>query len=276
MRRDPKIALRGALLCLAGLVVTGLVALLSPAAQARDASALESISRLNRGGLAALTEGLVHLADPKPYAVFGAGLVAVALVRRRFRLAAALPVVILCAPLMSELLKPIVATDRTPSWLHSQIGAAAWPSGHSTAALTLALCAVLVAPRRLRPAVAVIGALFASSVAYAVLIQAWHFPSDVVGGFLVATMWTLLAVAVLVALEPAPPPPAAGDDARPFMWPAEVLLGGTLVVAFAVALARPEEVGNFAFEHTTGLAALGAIAALSLALAGGVARSLRR
>src|SRR3954466_8814958 len=208
MRRDPKIALRGALLCLVGLVATGLVALLWPAAQERDVNALASITQLNRGGLASLTAGLVHLAAPKPYAVFGAGLIAVALVRRRFRLAAVMPVVLLAAPLTSELLKPILATDRTPGWLDAQVLSAAWPSGHSTAALTLALLAVLVAPRRLRPAVAVVGALFASSVAYAVLIQAWHFPSDVVGGFLVATLWTLLAVALLVHLEPARRPAA--------------------------------------------------------------------
>src|SRR3954451_9213126 len=91
MRRDPKIALRGALLCLVGLVATGLVALLSPAAQARDVDALTSITQLNRGGLASLTGGLVHLADPKPYGVLGAGLVAVALVRGRYRLPAAPP-----------------------------------------------------------------------------------------------------------------------------------------------------------------------------------------
>src|SRR5204862_5619141 len=52
MRRDPKIALRGALLCLVGLVVTGLVALLWPAAQERDVTALQSIVELHRGGLA--------------------------------------------------------------------------------------------------------------------------------------------------------------------------------------------------------------------------------
>src|SRR3954447_19347529 len=99
MRRDPKIALRGALLCLAGLVATGLIALLWPAAQARDVTALESITQLDRGGLSALTEGLVHLADPKPYAVFGLGLIAIALGRGRYRLAAALPVVFFCAPM---------------------------------------------------------------------------------------------------------------------------------------------------------------------------------
>src|SRR3954451_253844 len=275
MRRDPKIALRGALLCLVGLVVTGLVALLSPAAQERDVNALQSITQLNRGGLAALTGGLVHLADPKPYAVFGAGLIAVALVRRRFRLAAVMPVVLLAAPLTSELLKPLLATDRTPGWLEAQGLLGAWASGHSTAALTLALLAVLVAPRRLRPAVAVLGALFASAVAYAILIQAWHFPSDVVGGFLVAATWVLLAVAVLVYFEPDRAPTPA-DHERPFLWPAELVLGGVVAIGLAIAMARPDEVGTFAFDHTMGVAVLAAIAALSLALAGVVARSLRR
>jgi membrane-associated phospholipid phosphatase len=275
MRRDPKIALRGAALCFAGLVVTGLVALLSHAAQARDLGALQSITELDRGGLARLTEGLVHLADPKPYTIFGLGLIAVALGRGRRRLAAALPLLLLVAPLTSEALKPLLATDRVPSWLHAQISAGSWPSGHSTAALTLALAAVLVAPRRIRPAVAVLGALFASAVAYAILIQAWHFPSDVVGGFLVAATWTLLTVAALVAIEPAREPTPA-DAAPSLVWPAEALVYGAALVALAVAFARPREVGTFAFEHTLGLAALGAIAALSLALAAVVTRSLRR
>jgi membrane-associated phospholipid phosphatase len=277
VRRDPKIALKGAFAALACLVLTGLVALLSPAAQARDAGALDSITRLNRGGLSTLTEGLVHLADPKPYGVFGLALIAIAVVRGRGRLALILPVVLFCAPLTSELLKPLVATDRSPSWLHSHIADAAWPSGHSTAALTLALCAVLVAPRRLRPAAVVLGALFSSAVAYAILIQAWHFPSDVLGGFLVAATWTLFAVAVLFALEPERREPAREVELeRPVMWPVEVTLGGALALALVIAVARPEQVGTFAFEHTTGLAALGAVAALSLALAGGVARTLRR
>src|SRR5437764_3057436 len=49
------------------------------------------------------------------------------------------------------------------------------------------------------PAVAVLGALFAAAVAYAILIIAWHFPSDVLGGFFVAATWVLLAVAALLA-----------------------------------------------------------------------------
>jgi membrane-associated phospholipid phosphatase len=65
--------------------------------------------------------------------------------------------------------------------------------------MCLALCAVLVAPARLRPLVATLGVIYALSVGYAVVALVWHFPSDVVGGFLVAAGWTLVAVAGLAA-----------------------------------------------------------------------------
>ena len=74
--------------------------------------------------------------------------------------------------------------------------------------MTLALCAVLVAPPALRAATAVLGGAFAVGVGYAVLVLGWHYPSDVLGGFLVAGLWTSLAVAVLHRVE-APEPACA-------------------------------------------------------------------
>ena len=72
------------------------------------------------------------------------------------------------------------------------------------------LCAVLASPPRARPAVAAIGALFAAAVGLALLILAWHMPSDVLGGYLVATLWMALAVAALrVAERRWPTPPRA-------------------------------------------------------------------
>src|SRR5204863_3674731 len=102
------------------------------------------------------------------------------------------------APGTTELLKPLLAHPRTAEWLgDSQVAAASWPSGHATAAMTVALCAVLVAPAALRPLAAVAGSLFALAVSFSILVQHWHFPSDVVGGYLVAATWGLLAVAAL-------------------------------------------------------------------------------
>jgi membrane-associated phospholipid phosphatase len=43
--------------------------------------------------------------------------------------------------------------------------------------------------------------VFSIAVGCYLLILSWHMPSDVLGGFLVATLWMALAVAVLRAAE---------------------------------------------------------------------------
>ena len=55
---------------------------------------------------------------------------------------------------------------------------------------------------RLRPLVATLGVMFMAAVGVSLLILAWHLPSDVLGGYLVGTLWAaLLAVAGLRAAE---------------------------------------------------------------------------
>jgi len=67
--------------------------------------------------------------------------------------------------------------------------------------MTVVLCAALVAPRRMRSAVAILGGAFALGVGCALLIRAWHMPSDVIGGYLLAGLWMAVAVACLRASE---------------------------------------------------------------------------
>ncbi len=189
-------ALRVAALCLLGLMGTWIVVVSVPMARAHDASALFDFMRLNGPRLDGLGNHLLNLLNPLPFIVWGVGLVAVALRRRRPRLALAVVFVLALAPLSAELLKPLLA------YHHAQVGwkvitAASFPSGHATAAMALTLCALLVAPERLRPAVATLGALFAVAVGITLLVLAWHMPSDVLGGFLLATLWISLAIAVL-------------------------------------------------------------------------------
>jgi len=109
------------------------------------------------------------------------------------------------APFTAETLKPLVAHPHVELGA-LQVGAASWPSGHSSAALALAMSAVLVAPPRLRVPVAILGGAFALAVGCSLLILAWHMPSDVIGGYLVATFWTALAVAALRAADRRWPP----------------------------------------------------------------------
>ncbi len=283
--RTPRIPLLAALGCFVGLAITGVLAYLVPVAHNRDAVTLQAFLQLNRPRLTPTIDHIAHLADPAPYALVGLSLALVALVRRRARVAVAILVLLVVTGLTTETLKHTLAHPRFSEWLgDGQIAAASWPSGHATASLTLALCAVLASPARLRPAVAGLGALFAVAVSYAILALGWHFPSDVIGGFLVASMWTLLAVAVLIKVEairparhrrdpvPAGPPPGG--------WRGEgvvaVTLGaGLAAVGLIVAAARPAQLSTFAEEHTSFFVAAAVIAALATAAATGLARVAR-
>jgi membrane-associated phospholipid phosphatase len=203
-----------AALCAVGLTLVWVIAELVPAAQLKDAVALHDFTLLSRPGVDTVASFLLHLLDPLQFVLWGVALVAVAFARERPRVALAVVVVMALAPLTSELLKPLLAHPHVEIGV-TRVGAASWPSGHSTAALSLALSAVLVAPARLRVPVAWVGGAFALAVGCALLILAWHMPSDVIGGYLVATLWMALAVAALRAGERRWPSRRATEAARP-------------------------------------------------------------
>ncbi|HEV2944245.1 MAG TPA: phosphatase PAP2 family protein [Solirubrobacteraceae bacterium] len=193
-------ALVAAGLCAAALILTWVVAALVPATHVKDAVALYDFTLLGGPRLDDLANALLHLLDPLLYTLWGILLMAIAFRRRRPRLALAVGLVLGLAPLTAETLKPLLAHPHARIG-GSEITAASWPSGHATAATALALCAVLVVPQRLRPTVAMLGAIFAAGVGFSLLLLAWHLPSDVAGGYLLGTLWTALAVAGLRATE---------------------------------------------------------------------------
>ena len=189
--------------CAVGLVVVGWLALNVPAVQDRDVAILHGFTGLDRprvnGGLVAVG----HLVDPVPYALGGLACIAVAIARGRRWRALAVGAVLVATGVSAQALKHGFAEQRFAPWLgYGQIDAASWPSGHATAVMTLALCAVLVAAPAWRGVVALLGGGCAIAVAYATLALAWHYPSDVLAGFLLAGLWASLAVAVLQRVEP--------------------------------------------------------------------------
>jgi membrane-associated phospholipid phosphatase len=198
--RPARLALFVAGLCAVGLALTWVLAELVPVTHVKDAVALYDFTRLNRPLVEVPANALLDLLYPPFYAAWGIVLVVVALRRRLPWVALAVVVVMPLAPLSAELLKPLLAHS------HDQIGPthitnASWPSGHATAALALAWCALLVAPPASRRLVATLGAAFSAAVGVALLVLAWHMPSDVVGGYLLATLWAALAFAVLRTFE---------------------------------------------------------------------------
>jgi membrane-associated phospholipid phosphatase len=176
------------------------VAELVPGARVRDAALLQHFTALSGPHVDPLARRAIHLLDPLVVLFWGLALVLFALARRRGREALAVCVIFVAAPLSADFLKPLLAHSH-PNAGPIHIGAASWPSGHATAAMALALCAALVAPRRLRPLVGAVGAAFAAAVGCALLIRAWHMPSDVLGGYLLAGLWAAVAVTCLRAAE---------------------------------------------------------------------------
>ncbi|MCW2993790.1 MAG: phosphatase family protein [Conexibacter sp.] len=270
MLRRPGPPLLLAALTATCLALTGVLAKLVPLTKQGDARTLDGFVDLNAPHLTRALNAIAHSADPRPYALTGAVLALVALARGRWRVAAAVPLIFVLTGTTTEALKHLLAAPRFDEWLgYSQIAAASWPSGHSTAAMTMALCAVIVAPPRARPTVAALGGAFALAVAYSILTLGWHFPSDVFGGYLVAGTYVLLAISAISASERRWPSRRGVEaGSRPVdLVPA---LGVALIGAGAaagVALARPRALLEYAAVHTTFVVGALAIAGLATAMA---------
>ena len=279
MQRRAKLSLLAALAGAGLLVLVHEIAYHTGAGLTADRRVLGGFTSLERPRIHNFLNGIAHLGDPKPFTIFGLALMAIALVRRRPRSAVAVGAILAGANVTTQMLKPALAHVRPVGDAGAHIAAASWPSGHATASLSLALCAVLVAPARLRPAVATAGAAFSVAVTFSLLALGWHFPSDVIGGYLVVATWTALAVAGVWASEarwPRSAAPAAPVAVRDAVLPAVITAGAALAVAALIAIARPGAVADYAQQHTTFVVGAGAIAALGLGLAMALALTLRR
>ena len=196
----PATGTRGPLLvalgCLIAMAAVWSLAELVPAVRARDASALYHLTLLDRPSIESVGHHALRLLEPLPYTLWSLVLIGLALAIGRVRQAIAATAVLALAPLTAETLKPLLAHAHD-AYGSVHIGPASWPSGHATAALSLACAAYLIAPARVKPLVAGLGAAFAAGIGMLLLILAWHMPSDVIGGYLVAGFWTALAIAAL-------------------------------------------------------------------------------
>jgi len=121
--------------------------------------------------------------------------VAIGVIRRRVDLAIAAALVVLGANLTTQLLK--TQLDR-PN-LDGFPAPNSFPSGHTTAAASVAFALVLALPHAVRGMVALIGAGYVTVIAVATVWAEWHRPSDTVAGLLVVLAWGALVVTVLRA-----------------------------------------------------------------------------
>jgi membrane-associated phospholipid phosphatase len=271
-RRDLPLITAG--LCLVGLVLCGLFGLVWHAGHERDSAILYGFSLLWRDSTDQPLRIIARIPDPVPYAFLGLVCIAVAVLRRKYWRAGAVAVLLVGTGATTHFLKHALNEPRISQWLGpwGQVGNNSWPSGHSTAAMTLALCAVMVSPPTQRALVALFGGAFAIAVGYATLALTWHYPSDVMAGYLVAGLWVSLAVAVLQRVEHGAPEPA-----RPPPWEPLVLLGGLVaVVAAAVVAMEAHAVSYYAHQRPTAVVGAFTIALLAMALVALISASTGR
>jgi membrane-associated phospholipid phosphatase len=261
--RRRTIALATAAGCALGVVAVGVLGLGIQATHDRDAAIMHGFTGLAPDRLYEQIRVLAMIVDPVPYACMGLACIALALAQRRRSRALAVAVVLLGSGATTQALKHLLAQPRYAAWLYGgQVDGASWPSGHGTAVMTIALCAVLVAPPAYRAIVAFAGFCVSVALAYATLGLTWHYPSDVVAGFLVAGLWVSLAIVWLQRVEaddpePEPPPPLG--------W---LIAGGIacVLVATAAVWVASDRVPIDLADRATAAAGALAIAALALAL----------
>jgi membrane-associated phospholipid phosphatase len=223
-----------------------------------------------RGRVYSIADFVASLCNPRPYVYFVPIPIVVALLRGKPRVAIAVAVLLFGANVSTHLLKPLLAEPRAQSLLgFTTVSRFSWPSGHATAAMSLALAFVIAFPARMRPTTAALGALFAVAVSYSFLTLGWHYPSDVFGGFLVATTWALVALGGLKATEGRTArgaPATARDSIAAAVVPVGAAMVGAVVLAAVVLLLRPHEVVGYAHQNKEFVVGAAAIAAFSFAL----------
>jgi membrane-associated phospholipid phosphatase len=225
-----------------------------------------------------LADHIASLCDPGSYAVIGGAIVLYAAMARGAKRATAAATLLIVTAISSQVLKPALAEVRFEGNYPGPHGieAAAFPSGHSTAAMTLALALVLVAPRRYRPLAALVGAPFAIAMGLSVVLMGWHLPSDVFGGYLLAAAWCLAILAVLKVAErkerqtQTQPHAEPGAENGLAVATATGLVG--LTAATGIAFSKADGIAIFAAEHTaatvvaTGIALAGTATVAAIAL----------
>lgn len=198
MAREVRAPLAGALACAVALALLAALTYGSHAVQVLDARTLARFV-LSGGGaedVASAIRTLGNLPETLAMLLVACG---IAIGRARPRSAVAALAVVAGASLTTQLLKLLFAHPRVRAVLGAdQFAWDGFPSGHVTAATSIAIAFAFVAPAGwARLAVAIAGAGFVLAMSWAVLALEVHYPSDVLGGVLVGGAWGLATLAAL-------------------------------------------------------------------------------
>lgn len=168
------------------------------------------LERLDRTVLDAVGTGTDSFANHAAYVGFevvdfiptwvlvGAIAVLIALAQRRARDAALAAALVAGAGALDLALKALLAHPRYQPVVASvpHPGRYAFPSGHAAGSLSFSLAFLTVVPIRWQRPTAVAGLAFTLYISAGVLLLNYHYPSDILAGWLLAAGWWLFLLAL--------------------------------------------------------------------------------
>jgi membrane-associated phospholipid phosphatase len=173
--------------------------------------------RHEEGPIHAFASVFVNLGDLAALLVFLAAACAIGLRYGRRREVLDAIVVVAGANLTTQLLKTTLEHARHKAFEHGVElpWPNSFPSGHTTAAASIAVALLLVAPATHRLVAAVFGLAITAAVGFSVVVLGWHYPSDVLGGLLVVGAWGFATLAWLRSRRGPDREPSTQEHPRP-------------------------------------------------------------
>jgi hypothetical protein len=129
---------------------------------------------------------------------------AIGVLRRRADVALGATLLVVGANLTTQLLKTRLERPNLDEFPAPN----SFPSGHTTAAASVAFALIIALPHAVRGLITLIGAAYVTVIAVATVWAEWHRPSDTVAALLVVLAWGGLVAAVVRAVRwrrPGPP-----------------------------------------------------------------------
>jgi len=238
-------------------------------------AAVYALALGTRGGLAFDTRAILDAESAKPWAAhwtvstalhavaaasfMAMGAAVVALRRGDADRLASGALLVVGASATAQLLQPALGNLGLVGAGSTHALKASFPSGHAATTLALGLAVVQSVPPAWRPPACAFAVMCSTALGTGLLALGWHYPSDVVAGFLIAGAWAAATTS-----------PAAARLRRP---------GGAVLFVLALAACGCFAVPAVAFTHlvdgrapppdfAAATAAIGVAAALVTALTG--------
>ena len=186
-------ALAGCIACAAGIAAIAALAFHVPALERLDEDVLNAISTTSESPVHDIAFAIEQLMDPPGWAAAATAAFLLASWQARYKRAFLALALILGTALLDMILKAAFEHPRKQSIPIGEFEwfpvASAYPSGHAAGSLAIALAFLFVVPPSWQRVTAWVGLAFALAISLGLLVLNYHYPGDILGGWLVALGW---------------------------------------------------------------------------------------